>query len=98
VAVDNELSNNNKSSSKKRGAAGDGPNPKRQKKDAKYGFGGKKRFAKSGDAVSAGDMSGFSAKRMKTGGFAAGGAGGKKKGVKASRPGKSRRKAMAGKR
>ncbi|KAK3308868.1 eukaryotic rRNA processing protein EBP2-domain-containing protein [Chaetomium strumarium] len=97
VAVDKELSNS-KSSSKKRGAAGDGPNPKRQKKDTKYGFGGKKRFAKSGDAVSAGDLSGFSAKRMKSGGFAAGGAGGKKKGVKAPRPGKSRRKAMAGKR
>jgi rRNA-processing protein EBP2 len=38
---------------------------KRQKKDEKYGFGGKKRHAKSNDAKSASDMSGFSAKRMK---------------------------------
>jgi rRNA-processing protein EBP2 len=52
---------------------------KRQKKDEKYGFGGKKRHAKSNDAKSASDMSGFSAKRMKksTGG--------------AKRPGKSQR-------
>ena len=38
---------------------------KRQKKNEKFGFGGKKRFAKSGDAVSSGDVSGVSAKRMK---------------------------------
>lgn len=38
---------------------------KRQKKDEKYGFGGKKRHAKSNDAKSSSDMSGFSAKRMK---------------------------------
>ena len=38
---------------------------KRQKKDAKFGFGGKKRFAKSGDAMSTGDLRGFSAKKMK---------------------------------
>ena len=43
------------------------PNPKRAKKNAKYGFGGKKRHAKSGDAISSGDMSGFSQKRMKEG-------------------------------
>jgi len=53
-----------------------GPN-KRQKKDDKYGFGGKKRFSKSGDAISSGDLRGFSTKRMKGG-------------VK-QRPGKSRR-------
>ncbi|MCJ1288800.1 rRNA-processing protein and EBNA1-binding protein ebp2 [Xylographa carneopallida] len=41
------------------------PRDKRQKKDAKFGFGGKKRFAKSGDAVSTGDLRGFSAKKMK---------------------------------
>ena len=56
-----------------------GPPHKRQKKDQKFGFGGKKRFSKSGDAVSTGDMSGFSAKKMK----------GKKGGTK--RLGKSRR-------
>ena len=38
---------------------------KRQKKDAKFGFGGKKRFSKSGDAVSSGDLRSFSAKKMK---------------------------------
>ncbi|MCJ1247750.1 rRNA-processing protein and EBNA1-binding protein ebp2 [Trapelia coarctata] len=38
---------------------------KRQKKDAKFGFGGKKRFSKSGDAVSSGDLQSFSAKKMK---------------------------------
>lgn len=54
---------------------------KRQKKDEKYGFGGKKRHAKSNDAKSSSDMSGFSAKRMKKGG-----AGGAK-----FRPGKSQR-------
>ncbi|KAJ8608296.1 hypothetical protein MRB53_039718 [Persea americana] len=58
---------------------GGAPNAKRQKKDAKFGFGGKKRFAKSGDAISSSDMSGFSTKRMK----------GQKKGPQ--RPGKSKR-------
>ncbi|KAI4166497.1 MAG: hypothetical protein LQ343_008008 [Gyalolechia ehrenbergii] len=43
---------------------GRGPN-KRSKKDAKYGFGGKKRFAKSGDAVSSSDLRGFSTQKMK---------------------------------
>ncbi|KAJ5120676.1 uncharacterized protein N7515_010064 [Penicillium bovifimosum] len=55
----------------------DGPrNSKRQKKDDKFGFGGKKRHAKSGDAASSGDLSKFSAKKMKGG---------------AKRPGKSKR-------
>ena len=106
MAIDNELGN-----SKKRGAPGSGsggPNNKRQKKDSKFGFGGKKRFVKSNDAKSAGDLSGFSAKRMKSGGSgdrdgprggAGGGAGGaKKKFVKATRPGKGRRQSMASKR
>ncbi|KAK1754725.1 eukaryotic rRNA processing protein EBP2-domain-containing protein [Echria macrotheca] len=113
VAVDNELSssnkgnnNNNKKRSFSSGGGGDHPNPKRLKKDAKYGFGGKKRHGKSGDAVSSGDLSGFSAKRMKQGGGGGGrpgggpggggGAGGKK--FKAVRPGKARRKSAAGKR
>jgi rRNA-processing protein EBP2 len=38
------------------GGAGFGPNRKRQKKDEKFGFGGKKRFAKSNDARSSGNM------------------------------------------
>jgi rRNA-processing protein EBP2 len=66
-----------------------GPN-KRQKRDAKFGFGGKKRFSKSGDAVSSGDLRGFSSKKMKVGGA---GGGGK---AKQQRPGKGRR--MAAKR
>lgn len=52
---------------------------KRKKKDAKFGFGGKKRFAKSGDALSTSDLRAFSTKKMK----------GQKKG--SQRPGKSRR-------
>lgn len=55
---------------------------KRQKKDQKFGFGGKKRFAKSGDAVSSGDMRGFAKSNRKEGG---GGA--------SKRLGKSRRSA-----
>ncbi|KAJ5218811.1 rRNA-processing protein EBP2 [Penicillium cinerascens] len=65
---------------RKRGrGAGDGPNNKRQKRDQKFGFGGKKRFSKSGDAASSGDMRSFSQKKMKAGG--------------AKRPGKSKRAA-----
>ena len=47
----------------RRGTTGDGINHKRQKKDQKYGFGGKKKFAKSTDAKSSGDLSGFSHKK-----------------------------------
>lgn len=61
------------------------PGAKRQKKDAKFGFGGKKRFAKSGDAESSADMRGFSASRMKGRGGGGGGGGARK------RPGKARR-------
>ncbi|KIW64260.1 hypothetical protein PV04_09207 [Phialophora macrospora] len=62
---------------------GPGFNAKRQKRDQKYGFGGKKRHSKSGDAVSSSDIRGFSAARMK----------GKGGVVKAKRPGKSKRSA-----
>ncbi|KAF2260366.1 Ebp2-domain-containing protein [Lojkania enalia] len=44
------------------------PNFKRQKKDAKYGFGGKKRHAKSNDTFSTNDARGFSHKKAKAGG------------------------------
>ena len=54
---------------------------KRQKKDDKHGFGGKKRFSKSTDAASTADLRGFSAGKMK----------GKKRPV---RLGKSRRARM----
>ena len=69
-----------KSDSRKRGRGGgsDGAsNVKRQKKNQKFGFGGKKRFSKSGDATSSGDLRSFSVKKMKSGG--------------AKRPGKSKR-------
>lgn len=38
---------------------------KRQKKDDKHGYGGKKRFSKSTDAASTADLRDFSAKKMK---------------------------------
>jgi rRNA-processing protein EBP2 len=75
-----------------------GPASKRQKKDQKFGFGGKKRFAKSGDAASTADMRGFSASRMKGGrpGTLRGrGRGGSAGGRGAKRLGKSRRAAAA---
>lgn len=72
VAVDDEIATA-KPSRKDR----QGPN-KRSKKDAKFGFGGKKRFSKSGDAMSSGDLTGFSSKKMKGG-------------AKPQRPGKARR-------
>lgn len=89
VAIDND--NQKSSFGGRRGGGKDAAggagsaNPKRQKKNEKYGFGGKKRFAKSGDAMSSADLRGFSAKKMKAGGSG----GGAKK-----RPGKSRRNAM----
>jgi rRNA-processing protein EBP2 len=55
------------------------PNFKRMKKDNKYGFGGKKRHAKSNDAKSTNDDRSFSIKKMKG-----------KTGA-AKRPGKARR-------
>lgn len=92
VAVDNELRSGPRSAGK--GGAGGGrpdgaQNHKRHKKNEKYGFGGKKRHAKSGDATSSGDLSGFSVKRNRSGFKGAGGAG-------KNRPGKARRKAMNG--
>jgi rRNA-processing protein EBP2 len=75
-----------------------GPASKRQKKDQKFGFGGKKRFAKSSDAASTADIRGFSASRMKGGrsgasrGRGGGGGGG---GRSTKRLGKSRRAAAA---
>lgn len=99
VAVDNEL---NKPGKRSRGddhqGGRAGGNNKRAKKDAKFGFGGKKRHGKSGDAASSGDLSGFSAKRMKGKGGAGAGGPSKPKPYKAARPGKDKRKAAAGRR
>lgn len=74
-----DASKADKASRRSRGAEGGRGPAKRQKRDAKYGFGGKKRFAKSGDAVSSSDLTGFSTRKMK----------GQKKGPQ--RLGKSRR-------
>lgn len=60
-----------------------GAKHKREGKDKKYGFGGKKRFAKSGDAESSADMRGFSTKKMKAGAKAG-----------AKRPGKAKRRKL----
>lgn len=86
VALENEAVTDKKDRAARKGGRGGadaGPRGKRQKKDEKFGFGGKKRFAKSNDAKSAGDMQGFSARRMKGG----------NKGAK-QRPGKARRAKM----
>lgn len=89
VGVDHEIAKHSQRGPK---GAAQAPNPKRSKKNDKYGFGGKKRHAKSGDAVSSGDLSGFDAKRMKAAGAKGRGKGSSKA---APRPGKARRKAMA---
>lgn len=69
-----------KSTGGKKGMEG-APNPKRARKNEKFGFGGKKKFSKSGDAQSSADMTGFSHKKMK----------GKDKGGASKRLGKARR-------
>ncbi|WAO93666.1 Hypothetical protein NCS54_01122000 [Fusarium falciforme] len=87
VGVESEMKKHNQRSGAGRGQMGAGSgtvNHKRAKKNEKYGFGGKKRHAKSGDAMSSSDLSGFNAKKMKAGGSK----------VSKSRPGKARRKAM----
>ncbi|RAH69570.1 EBP2 family rRNA-processing protein [Aspergillus aculeatinus CBS 121060] len=89
IAIDDAQPNN-----RKRAFGSDGAtNAKRQKKNEKYGFGGKKRHSKSGDAVSSGDMRDFSVRKMKGGSRGGGGGGG---GGGAKRPGKSRRAAAKG--
>ncbi|TQW11204.1 hypothetical protein V2A60_004610 [Cordyceps javanica] len=63
VAVDNEISKHSQRSGASRSSSRS--NVKRQKKNEKFGFGGKKKHSKSGDAMSSGDLSGFNAKKMK---------------------------------
>jgi rRNA-processing protein EBP2 len=79
VALDNDTKPDDRRDRKS------GPN-KRQKKNEKFGFGGKKRHAKSNTAESSADGRGFSARKMKGGKPSGGGGGGAK-----SRPGKARR-------
>ncbi|KAF5026036.1 hypothetical protein F66182_1891 [Fusarium sp. NRRL 66182] len=84
VGVESEMKKHNARSGAGRGQVGAGAvNHKRAKKNEKYGFGGKKRHAKSGDAMSSSDLSGFNAKKMKAGSK-----------VSKPRPGKARRKSM----
>ncbi|KAL1620170.1 rRNA-processing protein EBP2 [Neofusicoccum ribis] len=80
VALEDSAETERKEKLARKQGRGGAPNPKRAKKDAKYGFGGKKRFAKSNDANSSADMKGFSVKKMKAGGAK-------------QRPGKARRNA-----
>ncbi|KAM0204312.1 hypothetical protein ACHAPI_000064 [Fusarium lateritium] len=82
VGVEKEMKGHGSRSGAGRGQGAKAGGHKRAKKDEKYGFGGKKRHAKSGDAMSSGDLSGFDPKKMKAGGR-----------VSKSRPGKARRKA-----
>jgi rRNA-processing protein EBP2 len=64
IALDNETKRE-KTDKSAGGKGKSGPNFKRQKKNDKYGFGGKKRHAKSGDTFSSADMRDFSVKKMK---------------------------------
>lgn len=66
-----------------------GHNPKRQKKNEKYGFGGKRRYGKSNDAMSSADITGFSSRANKAKQFGNRARTGAKTGVKKKRPGKS---------
>ena len=77
----------NKKEARERGKPG-ALNAKRQNKDAKFGFGGKKRYSKSNDAASTGDVRGFSAKKMKASEMG-------KKGKAPKRLGKSRRQKVS---
>ncbi|KAH6963515.1 hypothetical protein HG530_007307 [Fusarium avenaceum] len=83
VGVEKEMKGHNSRSGAGRGQGAKAGGHKRAKKDEKYGFGGKKRHGKSGDAMSSGDLSGFDPKKMKAGSR-----------VSKSRPGKARRKAI----
>lgn len=66
VALEDAAKEHRSSRAGRDGADGRGrPQNKRQKKDEKFGYGGKKRFSKSTDAASTADMRGFSAKKMK---------------------------------
>lgn len=60
VAIDEEIGSSKPSRKDRPGLN------KRQKKDEKFGFGGKKKFKKSGDAISSGDLKKFSSKKMKS--------------------------------
>ncbi|KAI9887832.1 MAG: rRNA-processing protein and EBNA1-binding protein ebp2 [Watsoniomyces obsoletus] len=73
-----------------RGATdGRGNKFKRQKRDEKFGFGGKKRFSKSGDAISSGDLSRLDHSRGGGGGFGGRNSGGAGRGSGSGRGAKN---------
>ncbi|KAF2225925.1 eukaryotic rRNA processing protein EBP2-domain-containing protein [Elsinoe ampelina] len=77
VALEDAAVTEKKDKAARKAGGGTGPpGAKRQKKNDKWGYGGKKRFAKSNDAESSADTRSFSIKKMKG---------------KTQRPGKSRR-------
>ncbi|CAG8667585.1 327_t:CDS:2 [Cetraspora pellucida] len=73
-----------------------GKNTKRISKNARYGFGGKKRHSKSNTATSSADISQFDSKKSKGFGRRASTANQKRKSTK-KRPGKARRKSTRNK-
>ncbi|KAJ2501225.1 RRNA processing protein [Coemansia sp. RSA 1972] len=85
IDVDSDDGAGARSSSNKKGGK-QAPNKKRQLKNEKFGFGGKKRGIKRNTADSTGDMSEFSVKRNKSTSF-----GGSAKKGKSKRPGKAKR-------
>ncbi|KAL9014584.1 MAG: hypothetical protein Q9173_000768 [Seirophora scorigena] len=62
-----DASNGGRTSKRTRTSEGGRGLSKRQQKDSRFGFGGKKRFAKSGTAASTSDLRGFSTRQMKGG-------------------------------
>ncbi|KAI9506148.1 RRNA processing protein [Coemansia spiralis] len=87
IDVDSEEDSRAKSGPSKKGKNGKPlPNKKRQMKNAKFGFGGKKRDLKKNTTESTDDMRGFSVKRNKSTGFSR-----PSKNSKAKRPGKAKR-------
>ncbi|KAJ3027681.1 UNVERIFIED_CONTAM: rRNA-processing protein and EBNA1-binding protein ebp2 [Siphonaria sp. JEL0065] len=92
IAVDKEYGGTGRSETKKAQV-----NHKRKGKDAKFGFGGKKRHSKSNTAESSADISDFNGRRMKREaqlGAKKGSGVGKKAG--GQRPGKARRQQQHG--
>jgi len=88
IALDEQTKDQPRREKRKKGdrSSDDKSRAKRQKRDSKYGFGGKKKHSKSNDAMSSGDLVDFSQKKNRS---SFGSGGGKKK--TALRPGKAKR-------
>ncbi|KAL8656086.1 MAG: hypothetical protein Q9210_000471 [Variospora velana] len=65
VALDNASNGGRTSMRTRTSGGGREPQSRKRQKDAKFGFGGKKRFAKSGDAVSTWNLRGFSSRQVR---------------------------------